>query len=71
MTRDDAYFRAKNYGWRGVKGAVLAAFRDSQRRIVSGFANLFLVFVHLFGWIPGVWLGLRKKDRQLGSLRQQ
>jgi hypothetical protein len=49
----------------------LAALRDSQRRIVSGFANLFLVFVHLLGWIPGAWLGLRKKDRQLGSLRQQ
>jgi GT2 family glycosyltransferase len=71
MTRDDAYFRAKNYGWRGVRGAVLTGLRDSQSRIVSGFANLFLVFVHLFGWIPGAWLGLRKKDRQLGSLPQQ
>jgi len=27
-----------------------------------------LVFVHMFAWIPGVWQGLRKKNRGLGTL---
>jgi glycosyltransferase involved in cell wall biosynthesis len=71
MTRDDAYFRAKNFGWRGVAGAIRAAARDSGKRVVIGGANFALVIAHLAGWIPGAWRGLRKKDRALGTLDSQ
>lgn len=68
MIRDDAYFRAKNFGWPGVSGAARAALRDARKRIVVGTANLLLVFAHLLAWIPGAWQGLRKKHRPLGTL---
>ena len=71
MTRDDAYFRAKNFGWRGVCGAFGAAVQDSWKRLVYGLANLLLVFAHLSTWIPGAWRALRKKDRHLGTLECQ
>jgi glycosyltransferase involved in cell wall biosynthesis len=71
MTRDDAYFRAKNFSWRGIRGAMRAAARDSWKRIAIGLANLLLVFAHLTAWIPGAWQGLRKKDGHLGTLDSQ
>ncbi len=68
MTRDDAYFRAKNFGWRGIGGAIRANLIDARKRIVYGVANFALIFIHLIAWIPGVWKGLRKKNRELGTL---
>jgi glycosyltransferase involved in cell wall biosynthesis len=67
MTRDDAYFRAKNFGWRGVRGAVRANLIDTRKRIFYGIANFALIFVHLLAWIPGVWLGLRRKNKLTGT----
>ncbi len=68
MTRDDAYFRTKNFGWAGAAGAMRANVVDMKSRIVYGAANFALIFVHMFAWIPGVWQGLRKKNRGLGTL---
>jgi len=68
MIRDDAYFRAKNFGWAGVGGAIKAALRDSRKRIVIGTANLLLAVLHLVAWVPGAWKGLRRKNRQYGTL---
>ncbi len=71
MTRDDGYFRAKNFGWRGVGGAIRAALGNSWTRIVISAANLLLVFAHLVAWTPGAWRGLRKKDHHLGTLESR
>ena len=71
MIRDDAYFRAKNFGWAGVGGAIKAALRDSRKRIVIGAANLLLAVLHLVAWVPGAWKGLRRKNRQYGTLPPQ
>lgn len=68
MTRDDAYFRVKNYGWSGVWGAVRSASDSIKSRIVQAAANLFLISVHLLAWIPGVVKGLRSKDDPFGTL---
>lgn len=71
MVRDDAYFRAKNFRWRGVFGAIRAGTKDAGKRFVLGAANFLLILVHLFAWIPGAWLGLRKRDREFGTLPPQ
>jgi glycosyltransferase involved in cell wall biosynthesis len=69
MARDDAYFRAKNYGWQGVAGAAIAAAKGARTRIVLGMMNLFLVFVQIIAWIPGAAHGLLRKHRDLAILK--
>jgi GT2 family glycosyltransferase len=68
MTRDDAYFRVKNYGWSGVWGSIRSAFVSIKSRLVQAAANLFLISVHLLAWIPGVVQGLRSKNDPFGTL---
>ncbi|MGA2631548.1 MAG: glycosyltransferase [Terriglobia bacterium] len=71
MTRDDSYFRAKNYGWAGVLGGARGAARDAGRRWFFSGVYFLLGFVHLFAWIPGAVRGLTRKDRQLGTLDEK
>jgi len=71
MTRDDAYFRVKNYGWSGVWGTIRSAFASVKARIVQASANLFLILVHLLAWMPGVTKGLRNKNDPFGTLEQK
>lgn len=71
MTRDDAYFRVKNYGWSGVGGSILAAAKSIKDRILYGTANFLLISVHLIAWIPGALHGLRRKNDPYGSLRSE
>jgi cellulose synthase/poly-beta-1,6-N-acetylglucosamine synthase-like glycosyltransferase len=68
MTRDDAYFRVKNYGYSGVWGAVRSAIISVKSRFVQTAANLFLIPVHLLALIPGIVKGLRVKDDPFGTL---
>jgi cellulose synthase/poly-beta-1,6-N-acetylglucosamine synthase-like glycosyltransferase len=68
MTRDDAYFRVKNYGWSGVWGAVRSAATSVKARIVQAAANLFLIAVHSLAWVPGAIKGLRSKNDPFGTL---
>lgn len=68
MTRDDAYFRVKNYGWSGVWGAVRSAATSVKARVVQAAANVFLIPVHLLAWIPGTVKGLRSKNDPFGTL---
>jgi cellulose synthase/poly-beta-1,6-N-acetylglucosamine synthase-like glycosyltransferase len=68
MTRDDAYFRVKNYGWSGVWGAARAAATSAKARVVQAAANAFLIAVHLLAWIPGAIKGLRRKNDPFGTL---
>lgn len=69
MTRDDAYFRAKNYGWSGVWGALRSTAASIRSRIIQGAANILLIPVHLFAWIPGAVNGLRNRNDSYGTLR--
>jgi glycosyltransferase involved in cell wall biosynthesis len=71
MVRDDAYFRAKNYGWQGVLGTILAAVRDTRARVLIGFMSMFLVIVQLVAWIPGAMRGLLRRSRELGILKRR
>jgi glycosyltransferase involved in cell wall biosynthesis len=71
MTRDDAYFRVKNYGWSGVRGSILAAGKSIRDRLIYGAANFLLISVHLVAWIPGALHGLRRKNDPDGSLRSE
>jgi mycofactocin glycosyltransferase len=71
MTRDDAYFRVKNYGWSGVTGTIREAAKSIKDRIVYGSANFLLISVHLVAWIPGVIHGLRRRNDPQGSLRPE
>src|SRR6202046_3232354 len=71
MTRDDAYFRVKNYGWSGVWGSIRSAFVSIKSRLVQAAANLFLIAVHLLAWIPGVVKGLRSKNDPFGTLGEE
>lgn len=71
MTRDDAYFRAKNYGWSGVWGAVRSTAASVRSRIIQGVVNILLVPVHLFAWIPGAVKGLRNRNNSYGTLRAE
>ena len=71
MTRDDAYFRVKNYGWSGVWGSIRSAFVSIKSRLVQAAANLFLIAVHLVAWIPGVVKGLRSKNDPFGTLGEE
>jgi cellulose synthase/poly-beta-1,6-N-acetylglucosamine synthase-like glycosyltransferase len=71
MTRDDAYFRVKNYGWSGVWGTVRSAMASVKARVIQASANLFLISVHLLAWMPGVAKGLRNKNDPFGSLEQK
>jgi len=68
MTRDDAYFRVKNYGWSGVWGVIRSVSESIKSRIVQAAANLFLISIHLLAWIPGVVKGLRYKNDPFGTL---
>jgi len=68
MLEDDAYFRAKNFGWAGVGGALRNSFAEAIIRMKLSAVNFLLAFVHLTAWIPGAIRGLAKKDRQLGTL---
>src|SRR5208282_5422614 len=68
MTRDDAFFRVKNYGWSGVWGAVRSAAVSVKSRVVLGAGTLFLVPVHFLALIPGIVKGLRTKDDPFGTL---
>jgi glycosyltransferase involved in cell wall biosynthesis len=68
MVEDDAYFRAKNFGWAGVAGAFRNSFGEAALRLKLSALHFFLAFVHLTSWIPGAIRGLVKKDRQLGTL---
>jgi len=68
MTRDDAYFRAKNYGWSGIWGAVRSAAVSVKSRIVQGVGTLLLIPVHFLALIPGIVKGLRTKDDPFGTL---
>ena len=63
MVRDDAYFRAKNFGWRGLLGAVFSAVRDARTRLTVSIVNLLLVFVHIIAWMPGAALGLLQSNQ--------
>ena len=71
MIEDDAYFRAKNFGWAGVGGAFRNAIRDATMRLKLSAVHLLLALVHLTAWIPGAVRGLTKKERQLGTLRAE
>ena len=71
MTRDDAYFRVKNYGWSGVWGAMRSAVVSVKARVVQAAANLFLIAVHSLAWIPGAIKGLRSKNDPFGTLGTQ
>lgn len=71
MTRDDAYFRVKNYGWSGVWGSIRSACMSIKSRIVHAAANFFLISVHLLAWIPGVVKGLRSKNDPFGTLGEE
>jgi len=53
MTRDDAYFRVKNYGRSGVWGALRSFGTNAKSRVVQAAANLFLIPVELLALIPG------------------
>lgn len=68
MTRDDAYFRVKNYGRSGVWGAIRSATTSVKSRIVHGITNLLLIPVHLLALIPGIVKGLRSKNDPFGTL---
>jgi len=68
MVRDDAYFRTKNYGLKGVAGAIASNVRGARTRLTLGAITLFLALIHPIAWIPGAWQGLRKKHRHLGTL---
>jgi len=68
MTRDDTYFRVKNYGHSGVWGAFRSAATSVKLRFVHGAANLFLVPVHVLALIPGIVKGLRSKRDPNGTL---
>jgi cellulose synthase/poly-beta-1,6-N-acetylglucosamine synthase-like glycosyltransferase len=68
MTRDDAYFRVKNYGWSGVWGAVRSAAASVKSRVIQAAANLFLILVHLLAWIPGTVRGLCCKNDPFGTM---
>jgi len=71
MVRDDAYFRTKNYGLKGVAGAIASNVRGAGTRLTLGAITLFLALIHAIAWIPGAWQGLRSKARQLGTLASQ
>lgn len=71
MTRDDAYFRVKNYGWNGVWGTLSSTIASVTSRIVQGIANFFLIPVHLLAWVPGTVKGLRRKNDAFGTLRTE
>lgn len=71
MVRDDAYFRTKNFGLKGVAGALASNARGVKTRLTLGSITLFLALIHLVAWIPGAWRGLTKKDRQVGILRSR
>jgi cellulose synthase/poly-beta-1,6-N-acetylglucosamine synthase-like glycosyltransferase len=71
MTRDDAYFRVKNYGWSGIGGSIVAAAKSIRDRVFYGAANFLLISVHLTAWIPGTLHGLRRKNDPDGSLRSE
>lgn len=68
MTRDDAYFRVKNYGWSGVWGAARSAATSVKARVVQAAANVLLIAVHVLAWVPGVIRGLRNKNDPFGTL---
>lgn len=61
MVRDDAYFRAKNFGWAGALGALTSQLRQAGTRVALSVVNFVLVFAHLLAWIPGALLGLRRR----------
>lgn len=58
MTRDDAYFRAKNFGLPGALAAMECSLRGIPQRLLHGATTMFLAFVHLLAWIPGTARGL-------------
>jgi cellulose synthase/poly-beta-1,6-N-acetylglucosamine synthase-like glycosyltransferase len=68
MTRDDTYFRVKNYGWSGVWGAFRSAASSVKYRFVQATANLFLIPVQVLALIPGIVKGLRSKNDPFGTL---
>lgn len=68
MTRDDAYFRVKNFGRSGVWGAFRSFGTNAKSRIVQAAANLFLIPVELLALIPGIIKGLRTKGDPFGTL---
>jgi glycosyltransferase involved in cell wall biosynthesis len=61
MVRDDAYFRAKNFGTAGVRGAIRSQVSQAGTRLALAVVNFGLIFVHLLAWIPGVLHGLRRR----------
>jgi glycosyltransferase involved in cell wall biosynthesis len=65
MVRDDAYFRAKNFGWAGVRGAVASQISQAGTRLALAAVNFALVFVHLLAWIPGALQGLRRQPAKV------
>jgi GT2 family glycosyltransferase len=65
MVRDDAYFRAKNFGLAGVRGAVASQVGQAGTRLALAAVNFALVFVHLLGWIPGALQGLRRQPAKV------
>jgi GT2 family glycosyltransferase len=71
MIRDDAYFRAKNFGFPGAIGAMELSLRGIPQRLLLGATTIFLAFVHLLAWIPGTAKGLaaRRQSQDAGPNR--
>lgn len=55
--RDDSYFRTKNFGLSGAIGAMKSSLRGIPQRLLHGSTIIFLAFVHLLAWIPGIFKG--------------